>query len=99
MHRNKHKKNNKKKVVKLKARDFYTEFKYYRETIGCVGNVSMTTFGRDLKEYDGIVKKKSSGIVYSIDYEKVSEYLKKKGYFEDIEETDGEIDEVFYEEY
>ena len=63
----------------------------------------MTTFGRDLNEYDGIVKKKSSGIVYSIDYEKVSEYLKKKGYFEDIEEieetSDEEIDEEFYEEY
>lgn len=92
-------KNKEKKIVRKRATVFYKEFKNYRENIGWVGNVSITTFGLDLKEYigNGIEKKRISGrYVYFIDYEKIGEYLNKKGYVEDIEEVEEteEIEEI-----
>ena len=80
-------------TIRIKAMVFYQQFKNYRENIGCPGTVSITTFGRDLKEYsgNGIEKKLIKGRkVYFLDYKKVNEYLKQKGYVEEIEEIEEE---------
>ena len=64
------------------------------------GGVNWTNFGRDIKEYKGLTKRKSSsGVVYFINYDVVRKYLKDAGYIneecneiEDVPYTDDEIE-------
>jgi hypothetical protein len=48
--------------------------------------ITATSFGRDITKYDGIEKKKTSGIIkYVTDFEKLKTYLLKQGFMEELE--------------
>lgn len=52
--------------------------------------INITTFGRDIKRYEGVTKKRGQyGITYYFEWNEVFEDLKKKGFVDDtIEEED-----------
>ncbi len=48
--------------------------------------INSTSFGRDLKSYNGVKKKRSNkGIIYNIDSDEVIKYLKEKKYIDEDE--------------
>ena len=58
---------------------------------------TMTKFGRDIKEYNGIEKKRSrNGMYYIIRVKEVINYLKEKNYFDEVPFQDID-DETFTE--
>lgn len=51
--------------------------------------INITTFGRDIKRYEGVTKKRGEyGITYYFEWDEVFEDLKKKGFVDDTMETD-----------
>ena len=54
----------------------------------------MTKFGRDIKKYDGIEKKKAGVMIYVINTKSVIDYLKKEKFYEIVEEIDIDPDEL-----
>lgn len=78
--------------IKITSTDFYTNFKRHITKYERDMDFTITKFGRDIKEYDGIVKKRGrNGVFYIIKIKEVINYLKEKNYFDEVEFED--IDE------
>ena len=84
-------------TIKITGTNFYKEFKHYLSRYHREIDYTLTKFGRDIKEYNGIVKKKSHGImIYTIDRELVIGYLKEKLFYEEVEEEELDENEMIY---
>ena len=84
-------------VVKFTGKQFYSEFDKYYTTCGynITHKPSITSFGREVKKYGGIEKRRScKGVVYAIDPGELGKDLKEKGYIENLEFVDYDLDSV-----
>jgi len=77
------------------GKDFYLEFEHFYITCGFNMNYkpSITKFGREVKKYGGVEKKRScKGVVYNINVDVLQKYLLDKGYTENLEFIDSVSD-------
>jgi len=80
-------------IIKEGGLGFYEKFIEWKTSSGFNGNVSNTAFGRDIKHYEGIKKKRSKqGVKYSIEIITLKMYLISKGFYETLEYDDDESD-------
>jgi len=81
--------------IKISSTDFYKNFKRYITKYEKDIDYTMTKFGRDIKGYNGIEKKRSSGgVYYIISIPKVIQFLKDKNYFDEVEFEDVNFEEL-----
>jgi len=83
--------------IQITSTDFYKNFKRHITKYERDMDFTMTKFGRDIKEYNGIEKKRSrNGMYYIIRVKEVINYLKEKNYFDEVPFQDID-DETFTE--
>lgn len=71
----------------VSSNSLFSNFNTWMDTNKYHTEFNSTSFGRELNKYDGIEKvRKNSGNFYSIDFNKLYYYLKKKNYIEDLPE-------------
>jgi len=71
--------------LQITGTDFYKNFKRHITKYERDIDFTMTKFGRDIKEYNGIEKKRSrNGVFYIIKVKEVIDYLKEKNYFDEV---------------
>tara|TARA_R110002126_G_scaffold403_2_gene2663 strand:- start:726 stop:2897 length:2172 start_codon:yes stop_codon:yes gene_type:complete len=84
--------NNKKDKVIIRALDFFTEFKFFLSNYHRNIDITNNKFGRDIKNFKGIQKKKTNiCAVYEIEPKVLVEYLGKIGYIEELELIDDKL--------
>lgn len=74
-------------IIKYTGRQFYSEFDNYYTACGYNINhkPSITKFGREVKKYGGIEKRRScKGVVYGVDTDQLRMDLQEKGYIENL---------------
>ncbi len=73
----------------ISSTSFFTIYKKWMIYRGFnIDLINITTFGRDLKKYEGIEKKRTNcGIMYYLTWDKIYAYLKKKGFVEECAEN------------
>ena len=81
-------------TIKITGKDFFTSFKNFLGKFHRDIDYTMTKFGRDIKKYDGIEKKKAGVMIYVINTKSVIDYLKKEKFYEIVEEIDIDPDEL-----
>ena len=82
-------KNLSKKINNKIYDSFYEKFSNYIQVTKTKYDMTETKFGIEIKEYIDIVKKRSSkGIVYSVDFIKLKDYLIKKYNIQDINDLE-----------
>jgi len=78
--------------IKIISTDFYKNFKRHITKYERDMDFTMTKFGRDIKEYNGIENHRNrNGVFYIIKVKEVINYLKEKNYFDEVNFKD--IDE------
>ena len=78
-------------VTKYTGKKFYSDFDqfYIRNGFNINHKPSITNFGKAIRKYDGVEKKRDNkGVVYYIDPELLKKYLEDKGYIENLEFVD-----------
>jgi hypothetical protein len=74
------------KTCNIYSSKFFDDFKEFCSKCKFKHDYNATRFGRELIEYDGVEKKRSSkGNVYIINIEKLKQYLSDNGFVEELE--------------
>jgi len=76
------------------ARDLFDDYITWMKQSGYnADTINTTSFGRDIKRYEGITKKRGNGgVVYCLEWNEIFEDLKKKGFIEEIEKDEDIIE-------
>lgn len=84
------------KITKENATSFITDFNFWMQTNNYNFEYSATQFGLDLKDYNGIEKKRmNTGIRYTINNDILKQYLISKNYYEILPFDDDEDVKVY----
>lgn len=85
------------KITKINATTFITEFNFWMQTNNYNFEYSASQFGLDLKDYNGVEKKRmNTGIRYTINNDILKQYLISKNYYEILPFDDDEDVKVVY---
>ena len=84
--------NSKKDEIIFRAFEFFSEFKIFLQAYHRDIDITNAKFGRDLKNFNGIMKKRSKSCnIYIIHPQILIGYLKKVGYLEELEMVECDI--------